>query len=111
MSKDNISGQKEIQESLNYIVKNMVTKDEHNELKERFDGLETNQIIMQQDIKELQANTREIRNTVDNAFGKLDGFLKKMDTETMERTALHHKVDRHDIWIQDIAQKTDTVLS
>ncbi len=132
MSNHNTSTQKEIRESLNYIIKNMVTKAEHDMLvkrfggleerfdglEERFDGLEkrfdimeTKQIVMQQDIAKLQSSVQEIRNTVNDAFGTLDGFLKKLDTEKMERTALHHKVDRHDIWIQDIAKKVDVHLS
>lgn len=100
----------EIQESLDYIVKNMVTKSEFNGLENKVEKIDTRLISVEMDVQNLKTNSLEIRNTIDNAFGKLDAFVKKMDTETMERTALHHKVDRHDGWIHDIAKEADVKL-
>jgi len=41
----------------------------------------------------------------------LDDSAQKSEDETMERVALHHKVDRHEGWIKTIAKKTDVVLA
>jgi len=47
---------------------------------------------------------------ISEIYDKLDGMAGKQDDDEVERAALQLKVDRHDGWITQLAQKTDTKL-
>jgi len=101
-------------EVLQYLVKNIVTKSEFDkktdEIDKKIDTIDTRVMLNEQNIQNLRTDIHTMRGTVDNIYNLLDGFVKKIEDEKMERTALHHKVDRHDIWIHDIAKDTNTTL-
>ncbi|MEA1964949.1 MAG: hypothetical protein U9O41_07470 [Candidatus Aerophobetes bacterium] len=47
---------------------------------------------------------------VNNLLNAVDTYAKKADTYFQEMVALAHKVDRHEKWIQQIAEKLGVKL-
>jgi hypothetical protein len=58
-------------------------------------------------------------NTFEQKFDKkfnglqnsVDGIVKRLDTDDVERAAMNSQLARHDTWIDELAQNTSTVLS
>ena len=47
---------------------------------------------------------------VDNLLTAIDGYAKKADTYFQEMVALSHKVDRHEKWLLQLAEKLGVKL-
>lgn len=50
------------------------------------------------------------RSDVNNLFNAVDAYAKKADAYFQEMVALSHKVDRHEKWLQEIAEKVGIKL-
>lgn len=62
------------------------------------------------DTLEKKLDDKADKSTADLIYNQLDGFLQRTDTDETERAALIAKVDRHEGWIQKIAESTDDDL-
>lgn len=49
--------------------------------------------------------TKADKSDVNNLMNAIDAYAKKADTYFQEMVMLAHKVDRHERWIQKIAEK------
>jgi len=62
-----------------------------------------------QDLKEAVSNL-STKDDFNNLLTSIDAYAKKADTYFQEMVMLGHKVDRHEKWIQLIADKLDLKL-
>ncbi len=46
----------------------------------------------------------------DEVLTRLDGIIARLDADDTERAALQHQVNRHEGWIQRLAEKTGAAL-
>ena len=52
----------------------------------------------------------EIKTDFNNLFNAVDAYARRADTYFQEMVALSHKVDRHEKWLQEIAEKLGVKL-
>ncbi len=57
-----------------------------------------------EDLKEVVKNL-STKNDFNNLLSAVDAYAKKADTYFQEMVMLAHKVDRHEKWLQQIANK------
>ncbi len=57
-----------------------------------------------EDLKEMVKNL-STKNDFNNLLNAVDAYAKKADTYFQEMVMLAHKVDRHEKWLQQIANK------
>ena len=62
-----------------------------------------------EDLKEIVKNL-STKDDFDNLMTSVDGYAKKADAYFQEMVMLSHKVDRHEKWIQQIAEKLGVKL-
>ena len=62
-----------------------------------------------EDLKEAVSNL-STKEDFNNLLTAVDAYAKKADTFFQEMVALAHKVDRHEKWIQQIAEKLGVKL-
>lgn len=55
--------------------------------------------------EDLEAFREEVRKSFSNLHTAIDGYAKKVDTYAQEMIMLAHKVDRHEKWLHQIADK------
>lgn len=60
--------------------------------------------------EEFETWKQEIREDFSNLMTSVDGYAKKADTYFQEMLMLSHKVDRHEKWIQQLAEKIGVKL-
>ncbi|MDD4989892.1 MAG: hypothetical protein PHW31_01115 [Candidatus Pacebacteria bacterium] len=53
----------------------------------------------------------ELRKDFSNLVTRVDAYAKKADTYFQEMVMLSHKIDRHEKWIQQLAEKLGVNLS
>ncbi len=75
-------------------------KEDFSELIEYLDGK----------FSEAEKERADIRNEVKDLRGAVDTYAKKADTYFQEMVALSHKVDRHEKWLRQVADKLDIKL-
>ncbi len=75
-------------------------KEDFSELIEYLDGK----------FSEAEKERADIRNEVKDLQGAVDAYAKKADTYFQEMVALSHKVDRHEKWLRQVAEKLDIKL-
>lgn len=56
----------------------------------------------------IKADIADLREEIHNGN---DQLAARLDTDDSERVALSGQVDRHDVWIHQLADKTDTDLA
>jgi len=61
------------------------------------------------DLKEAVRNL-STKDDFNNLLNAVDAYAKKADTYFQEMVMLSHKVDRHEKWIQQVAEKLDLKL-
>ncbi len=59
---------------------------------------------------ENQLETKAEKADVDGLFTAVDAYAKKADTYFQEMVSLSHKVDRHEKWLRQVAEKLDIKL-
>jgi uncharacterized coiled-coil DUF342 family protein len=60
--------------------------------------------------REAENERADIRNEVKDLRGAVDAYAKKADTYFQEMVMLAHKVDRHEKWFRQVAEKLDIKL-
>jgi len=55
--------------------------------------------------EDFESFKEEIKQSFSNLQTSVDAYAKKADTYFQEMVVLSHKVDRHEKWIQQIAEK------
>ncbi len=75
-------------------------KEDFSELIEYLDGK----------FREAENERADIRNEVKDLQGAVDAYAKKADAYFQEMVALSHKVDRHEKWLRQVAEKLDIKL-
>ena len=75
----------------------------------RFIGVDGKLIQMDGKLESLQLNKAD-KNDVNNLLNAIDAYAKKADTYFQEMVMLAHKVDRHEKWIQQLAEKLGVKL-
>ncbi len=70
---------------------------------DKFSGIEQSL----EDLKQNKADKEDLRNLT----SAVDAYAKKADDFFQEMVMLSHKVDRHEKWIQQIAEKLDIKLN
>jgi len=60
--------------------------------------------------KKMDAGFGSLHNNFNQLQGSVDAYAKKADTYFQEMTMLARKVDRHEKWIQQIAEKLGVKL-
>ncbi len=75
-------------------------KEDFSELIEYLDGK----------FREAENERADIRSEVKDLQGAVDAYAKKADTYFQEMVALSHKVDRHEKWLRQVAEKLDIKL-
>jgi len=71
---------------------------------EKFSGIDEKLIDLDGKIEELKENKAD-KSDINNLMGAIDVYAKKADTYFQEMVMLAHKVDRHEKWFQQIAEK------
>lgn len=61
--------------------------------------------------KRLKEELKPLRNQFNQMQNTLDGFVGRMSDDEVERASMANELDRHDRWIKEIADHTDTQLS
>lgn len=70
----------------------------NNDFSELIQYLDEKFVDVKKDINELKVNFNNLTNSVDAYAHKADAYFQEM-------VALAHKVDRHEKWLQEIAEK------
>lgn len=64
--------------------------------------------------KRADARVEELENELTGRMDRLqstvDGIVQRLETDDLERLSLSQKVDRHEGWIEQLADTTDTKL-
>lgn len=60
--------------------------------------------------EDLRSSFDELSNKMDDLLKSVDAYAKKADTYFQEMVMLSHKVDRHDRWILQLAEKLGVTL-
>jgi uncharacterized coiled-coil DUF342 family protein len=60
--------------------------------------------------REAENERADIRNEVKDLRGAVDAYAQKADTYFQEMVMLSHKVDRHEKWFRQVAEKLDIKL-
>ena len=60
--------------------------------------------------EDLEAFREEVRKSFSDLQSAVDAYAKKADTYFQEMVALSHKVDRHEKWIKQLADKLGVKL-
>ena len=68
-----------------------------------------NVFVTKGDLKKAVRNL-STKDDFNNLLNAVDGYAKKADTYFQEMVMLSHKVDRHEKWIQQVAEKLDLKL-
>ena len=55
--------------------------------------------------EDLETFREEVRKSFSDLHTAIDGYAKKVDTYAQEMIMLAHKVDRHEKWLHQIAEK------
>ncbi len=55
--------------------------------------------------EELEVFREEVRKSFSDLHTAIDGYAKKVDTYAQEMIMLAHKVDRHERWLHQLAEK------
>jgi len=55
--------------------------------------------------KEFESFQEEVRGSFSDLYSAVDAYAKKADAYFQEMVMLAHKVDRHEKWFQQIAEK------
>lgn len=78
----------------------------HDEFTKLFTAIQSvqNQV---EDMRQEMATKKDINGIYD----RLDDIAARLDDDTTERAALTAQVDRHETWIDQLAQKTETDLA
>ena len=69
----------------------------------RFDDIDKQFVAVDKRFDEIKTNFNNLLNVV-------DAYAKRADTYFQEMVALSHKVDRHEKWLQEIAEKLGVKL-
>lgn len=64
---------------------------------------------IEEKIQDLQENKAD-KDDINNLMGAIDSYAKKADTYFEEMVALSHKVDRHEKWLLQLAEKLGVKL-
>lgn len=70
----------------------------------KFSGVDGKLIDLDGKIEELKENKAD-KSDINNLMDAIDAYAKKADTYFQEMVMLAHKVDRHEKWFQQIADK------
>ncbi len=81
-------------------------KEDFSELIEYLDEKFSNIDSQLSDLKENKADKSDVR----DLMSSVDVYAKKADTYFQEMVALSHKVDRHEKWLRQVAEKLDIKL-
>ncbi len=73
-----------------------------NSIDERFNGIDERL----SNLEENKADKSDVR----DLMSSVDAYAKKADTYFQEMVALSHKVDRHEKWLRQVAEKLDIKL-
>jgi predicted nucleic acid-binding Zn-ribbon protein len=78
----------------------------------RFDGIEENMRGLKGEMSEIKEklNDKADKIDVDNLLTAIDGYAGKADTYFQEMVMLSHKVDRHEKWLIQLAEKLGVKL-
>jgi len=60
--------------------------------------------------EDFESFKEEARKDFSNLLTSVDSYAKKADTYFQEMVVLSHKVDRHEKWLQEIAEKLGVKL-
>jgi hypothetical protein len=60
---------------------------------------------------EVHTRMDQLESRMSSLEGGVDSVLKNQETDQQERLIANHQLDRHEGWIKQLAQKTDTSLS
>jgi len=103
--------QKDITESLEYIIANMATKDDvaflENKFEDRFNGLESRITAVENNVSKIP----NLENKINDIYNMLDNSTAKIVEDEMERASLGYKIERHDGWIKTIAKEVNVELA
>lgn len=70
-------------------------------MEQRFDGLD----------HQLQATRDELKTDIEHLRGMVETDLQQRERDEQERLALSRQVDRHEAWIKQMADGSDTRLA
>jgi uncharacterized coiled-coil DUF342 family protein len=73
-------------------------------LSRRFDKIDTDIAYLKEDTAYLKENKAD-KSDINNLLNAVDAYAKKADAYFQEMVMLSHKVDRHEKWFHQIAEK------
>jgi len=76
---------------------------------EKFVSIDEKFVNIDEKLEDLRENKAD-KLDVNNLLNAIDAYAKKADTYFQEMVMLSHKVDRHEKWIQQIADKLGVKL-
>ncbi len=80
-----------------------------NSIDERFNGVDKRFDGIDDRLNSLEENKAD-KSDVRDLMSSVDAYAKKADTYFQEMVALSHKVDRHEKWLRQVAEKLDIKL-
>jgi len=79
-------------------------------LDKKFTGIDKRFEFVDSQIGELRSDFTTLRERVDAMYSGLDAYAKKADTYFQEMLMLATKVDRHEKWLHQVAEKLGVKL-
>lgn len=79
-------------------------------LDQKFSGADDRFGQVDNELKDIRGDIKELKENFNNLLGAIDAYAKKADAYFQEMVMLSHKVDRHERWIQQIAEKMGVKL-
>lgn len=78
--------------------------------RQKFAGIKGEFAEVHSDIKEVRSEVAELRERVDAVYDGIDAYAKKADSYFQEMLMLATKVDRHERWRHQVAEKLGVKL-
>ncbi len=80
-----------------------------NDINKRFNNIEGDIISIDERLGNLEENKAD-KSDVQDLISSVDTYAKKADTYFQEMVMLSHKVDRHEKWLRQVADKLGVKL-
>jgi archaellum component FlaC len=95
----------ELVEYLDQKFKQTATAEGLTRVDERVGGVETRMIGVKEGLKEVKEEIADLKQTVHSLVDSIDKLAKAVDDLRIEYSAIAMKVDRHEKWFRQIAEK------
>jgi chromosome segregation ATPase len=94
-----------MKEDFSELIEYLDKKFDQTATKQEVRELRTEIVVIKEDVKELKADFSELKETVHELVTGIDRLAKAIDDLRVEYSAIAMQMNRHEKWIQQLAQK------